>query len=268
MNNIFIHNIFIHNIYFIRPMFSLCIPTMDRFDNFLIQYLPKYLEMDLINEIVISDENGNDAAKIREAFPDNPKLRIFVNESCLGPLLNKVRVCSHASNEWIALIDSDNFADQDYFIAAKDYLDKHISVDQKNIILAPCRGNPDFNWTHLTGFIYKMGSFVENRRIEEQIRLYPSAGHSSTLMNTGNYIINKYLIDNIDFSKDPNIPKTDPCDVIYFNKTLFEKLDMNLHVVPNMEYTHSIHPDSIYSKKHMQFWDFIVHVHDEFHNLP
>ena len=42
-----------------KTMFSLCIPTMDRFDKFLSRYLPKYLANEYINEIIITDENGN-----------------------------------------------------------------------------------------------------------------------------------------------------------------------------------------------------------------
>ena len=54
-------------------MFSLCIPTMERFDIFLSRYLPKYLANEYINEIIITDENGNDIEKIKLAFPDNSK---------------------------------------------------------------------------------------------------------------------------------------------------------------------------------------------------
>ena len=45
-------------------MFTLCIPTLNRFDDFLSKYLPKYLENNLINEIIITDENGDDVNKI------------------------------------------------------------------------------------------------------------------------------------------------------------------------------------------------------------
>lgn len=44
-------------------MFSLCIPTMNRFDSYLKNNLEKYLQNNLIDEIVISDENGNDIKK-------------------------------------------------------------------------------------------------------------------------------------------------------------------------------------------------------------
>ena len=44
--------------------FTLCIPTMDRYDNFLSKNLPLYVDNPLINEIIITDENGNDVDKI------------------------------------------------------------------------------------------------------------------------------------------------------------------------------------------------------------
>jgi hypothetical protein len=48
---------------------SLCIPTIDRWD-FLSVNLPKYLANPYINEIIITDENGNDAKKIKETFDE------------------------------------------------------------------------------------------------------------------------------------------------------------------------------------------------------
>ena len=65
---------------------SLCIPTMDRFDNFLNKVLDNYIELlkkQIIDEIIICDENGNDFEKINEKysnFIDNGgKLRVFKN---------------------------------------------------------------------------------------------------------------------------------------------------------------------------------------------
>ena len=75
---------------------------------FLKNNLTKYLQIDLIDEIVICDENGEDVKKIQRDFPNNDKLRLFVNEK-LGHFLNKIAYVKQAKNEWIALIDSDNF---------------------------------------------------------------------------------------------------------------------------------------------------------------
>jgi hypothetical protein len=143
-------------------MFSLCIPTIDRFDNFLINYLPKYLENEYISEIIITDENGNDIEKIKQKFGDIEKLVLIRNEYKLGPFLNKLKACKQAKNEWIALIDSDNFADKNYFLTAKDYLENNIR-EEKNIILAPCFAKPNFNYSQFSGLIYKKG-FFENKK--------------------------------------------------------------------------------------------------------
>jgi hypothetical protein len=126
-------------------MFSLCIPTIDRFDLFLKKYLQEYIDNDLINEIIITDENGNDIEKIKQFYPDNPKLILVKNESILGPFLNKLKACNLAKNEWIALIDSDNFADKNYFLVAKKYINDNIN-NQKNIILAPSFAKPKFKY--------------------------------------------------------------------------------------------------------------------------
>lgn len=246
-------------------MFSLCIPTMDRFDNFLSKYLSKYLNNEYVNEIVITDENGNDIEKIKHAFPNNQKLVLIKNEKQLGPFLNKLNVCSFAKNEWIVLMDSDNFAYKDYFILAKKYIEEKIG-EQKNIILAPCKARPNFDYSHLSGFIYKKGNFNQNNNLEKQlIQKYNSP--STTLMNTGNYVLNKYLIDNLNLQNEVNNINNSPVDVIYFNTLLFEQLDLNMHVVPNLEYDHVVHDGSVYIQTSSNFREFINLVHNRYNNI-
>ena len=84
-------------------MFSLCIPTMNRYDDFLAKNLPNYIKNEYINEIIITDEDGNDIDKIMSTFPNNEKLNLIKNETKLGPFLNKHKACSFAKNEWIVL---------------------------------------------------------------------------------------------------------------------------------------------------------------------
>lgn len=246
-------------------MFTLCIPTMDRFDNFLSKNLPKYLTNELISEIIITDENGNDVNKIKNTF-SNDKLKLFINEQRLGPFSNKISACSKASNEWIVLIDSDNFADNNYFLVAKKYIDDNIR-EEKNIILAPSFAKPNFNYSHLAGFIYKKGNFHNNKNLESSL-INTSYSPSTTLMNTGNYIINKYLIDNLNLSNETeNIKMSSACDVIYFNTLLFEQLDLNLHVVTNLEYEHVVHNGSVYIQTHKLFEKFNNYVHHRYNKL-
>ena len=169
-------------------MFSLCIPTMDRFDKFLSTYLVKYLENEYINEIVITDENGNDIEKIKSAFPDNNKLILIKNQTRLGPFLNKISACSAAKNEWIVLMDSDNFADKNYFITAKKCIEEIIG-EQKNIILAPSKALPNFDYSHLSGITYKKGNFNLNKKFEE-INKRPHNSPSTTFM---------YVVPNLEY---------------------------------------------------------------------
>lgn len=247
-------------------MFSLCIPTIDRFNDFLNKNLPLYLDNDLINEIIITDENGNDIEKIKTAFPNKNKLVLIQNETQLGPFLNKLKACSFAKNEWIVLIDSDNYADMNYFIVAKEYIEQN-NVKYKNIILSPCKANPHFNFSHLSGYIYKKGSFQINHDLENQV-INDNYRNSEIIMNLGNFVINKYLIDNIDLSLEiENIKQSSACDVIYFNTLLFEQLDLYFHVVPNLEYEHVVHDGSIYTQTNHYFKHFNEMTHQRYRNL-
>jgi hypothetical protein len=250
-------------------MFSLCIATIDRYDNFLNKYLLDYLDNNLINEIVITDENGNDVKKIElnlKGHKNFSKLVMIINDTKLGPFLNKYKACKLAKNEWIVLIDSDNFANIKYFETAKEYILKNVN-NHKNIILAPSKAKPNFDYSHLNGFIYKNGDFKKNRIKENNLKKSNNS-QSMILMNTGNYVLNKYLIDNLDLSKElNNISNSSSCDVIYFNTLLFEQLDLNLHVVPNLEYDHVVHNGSIYIQTHSLYRNFANIVHQRYNKL-
>lgn len=245
-------------------MFSLCIPTVDRYDKFLKKYLPKYIENKLINEIVICDENGKDVEKIQRDFKSD-KLKLYVNDNKLGPFLNKLKCCRLANNIWIALIDSDNFADYKYFEIANEYI-RDVVTDEKTI-LAPSFAKPDFDFKHLSGLVYKKNNFNNNKNHEQKYNVELKQ-HSSVLMNTGNYILNKYIIENINIDNDSNLIKnSSACDVILFNTLVFEQIDCEMHVVPNLEYEHVVHPDSTYIKEHKQTQSCIDTVHNRYYKL-
>jgi len=237
-------------------MFTLCIPTMDRFDRFLDKNLQFYLKNNLISEIIITDENGKDYDKIEKKF-NHKKLRLFKNEYKLGPFLNKLKCCKLASNEWIVLMDSDNFADLSYFEIAKEYIcSNNIS---KTSILSPSFAKPCFDYRYLSGIINKSNLNTYNQKQDRNML--------PILMNTGNYIINKHLIHDIDISNEHEIDKSSACDVIYFNTLLFEQFDLQFHCVSGMEYEHVVHPGSIYTISHLQFVEFNKKIHKRFNKI-
>lgn len=127
-------------------IFSLAIPTMDRYDKYLKHNLPKYIQNEYIREIVICDENGNDYEKIQKDFGNNNKIKLYKNYSKLGPLKNKIKTMTLCSCDHIALIDSDNFVDYDYFEQAM------VFGTCQSTILLPSYSLPRSNFTDMQIF--------------------------------------------------------------------------------------------------------------------
>ena len=92
--------------------------------------------------------------------------------------------------------------------------------------------------------------------------------NTETFINTGNYVLNKYLIDNLNLDEEMHhIHFSSACDVIYFNTLLFEQLNLNMHVVPNLTYSHVVHDGSIYTKTCNEFRQFNEYVYQRYKKL-
>jgi len=244
--------------------FTLCIPTMERYDKFLSKSLPLYIDNPLINEIIITDENGNDINKIINSNINRDKLKLYKNKNRLGPFLNKLSACKYALNEWIVLIDSDNFADFNYFNNAYEYI--KTLENTKYTIISPSFAKPEFNFKHLQNKTINKFNLREIVNFDNTYRGSYSSLH--ILMNTGNYILNKSLINDLDISKEiNNIQYSSACDVIYMNTLFFEQFNLNFHVLSNLEYYHAIHDDSIYKKTNIYFRKFNNSIYNRFRLL-
>ena len=88
-------------------------------------FIPRYLKIPMVREIVICDDaNSGDAAALRSWLPttdiqpaDQARVRIFDNETSerLGGFRNKVRCLGLATQDWVSLVDSDNFASPEHY---------------------------------------------------------------------------------------------------------------------------------------------------------
>jgi len=223
---------------------SLCIPTMNRFDTFLNNYIKKYinyLNKNIIDEIIICDENGNDYEKILNSYSEllsnnDSKFRIYKNDEILGVFKNKLKVCSLATNQYIALIDSDNFCDETYFIRAKNYILQNEDKFSKHIILSPSFAKPRFNYKH----------FENSVVTKYNLKNYYHVHMFEVLLNTGNYILNKNIIENITYD-DSVMHLITAGDVLFFNLLAFQQFeDLELHVIKDLEYDHVVHDGSTY----------------------
>jgi predicted DNA-binding ArsR family transcriptional regulator len=239
---------------------SLCIPTMNRFDTFLQKNLIKYLKNSFITEIIICDEIGNDSYKIIEYFPNeikNKKIQVYVNDTILGPFKNKLNVCNKANYDLIALIDSDNYCDEQYFKIITNYISNNKS--SQNSIFAPSFAMPNFNYKSLEN------SVITKKNINE-IKNNDKKNVLTTLMNTGNYVLNKNIIKNLNIDNElNNINQSASCDVIFMNTLFFEQYsDFEFHIIKDLHYSHEVHQDSIYLQTHQKHIQFNKEVHNRF----
>lgn len=240
-------------------MFSLCIPTMNRFDNYLKNNLEKYLQNSLIDEIVISDENGNDIKKIKDYFGENRKFKFNINKSRQGPFMNKMICCKLAKNSWIALIDSDNFADNDYFIKMKNFIE--CNKLNEYTILSPDYASKIFQWEYLSktkNNLINKNTFKKLNELDKQyISSHKNVGCLSHLFNVGNFVLNKTIVNNITLKgKGEIITKSNSFDVVLFLLLCFEQLNIDFYLIEDCKYIHESSKDSVYLEYANIYRDF------------
>jgi glycosyltransferase involved in cell wall biosynthesis len=215
---------------------------MNRWNQFLSGYIPEYLKNSYIDEIVICDETGEDAKKITESFGDNPKVRVFVNEKRLGVFRNKDKVVSLAKNDFVCLMDSDNFAPESYFQAWLAYLNG--SPPDDRTIYMPYRTIPQPNHG---GFDYS--KFSGRKITKDTYKQFYHDQPGNVACNTGNYIVSKkfYTETKPGPHLDTYVDRCSAADVRFKNHILWEN-GATAVVVPGMDYHHIVHPDSLYTQ--------------------
>jgi len=238
----------------VNTRISLCIPTMDRFDTFLHKYIPLYLENPHIDEIIICDENGNDYEKIKNLF-SHEKLFVFKNDSRLGALNNKLNVGSRGTSEYLCILDSDNYADESYFLAFKEFI--RTNGADPNTIYSPSIAGP-FNYTNFIGKTITKDNISFSGE--------GAGGGMTCLLNTMNFIIPKKLwMDMIDYIKKNEEPDASfASDAVYFNMIALCCNNCKLEVIPGMTYDHVVHAGSYWTSTSNQSLTFFERLKNRF----
>jgi glycosyltransferase involved in cell wall biosynthesis len=244
------------------PKISLCIPTYKRFDTFLCTNLTRYLENPYIDEIVVCDENGEDSQKISVHFPNEPKIKVYTNETILGAFSNKNRVVTLASNDWVCLMDSDNYAPPSYFEAWISYIESN-GISSKKVYLPmytiPQPNHGGFNYTEF-----------QHLQLDSTTIGQYNIDPLSCMLNTGNYIFHKqnYTESNQHLIEYHRTGVKCVQDVIF--KALLLFLNHSVFVlVPNMAYDHIVHDGSIFLNNvhdYQQTYDHIKRLFSNIHN--
>ena len=211
---------------------SVCIPTMRRFD-FLRESIPKYLENPHVTELIITDETGEDYTAITSAFTHS-KLRVYQNERRLGAIANKQRAASYATCDYVAILDSDNFADIPYFEAFKAYVGANACSDAT--VFAPCFAMPSFNYTRF------IGKQLDRRTVH---LYYPDI---NACLNTMNMVVRRSFLETYNLMEDTPwcVDADGSHDALYFSLFSIFVKKATLVVVPGMVYEHRVHGGSWY----------------------
>ena len=216
---------------------TVAIPTMDRW-TFLKEQVPKYLNDPNVSYVVISDENGKDVNVICEMEMDShAKLRLYQNDAVLGVYGNKRECFLKAPSEWVAVLDSDNKFEPDFFEAflkAK----KRDGVLAKNTIY--CAGNIEYLdlQTNQTEFKTKQFSGMKISRNNWNSVLQMRGWNF--LLNDGNCIWPREVIKHFPSLPEDQIVGTDS---IFFMRQAIQA-GYTLSVEPTMHYIHTVHDGS------------------------
>lgn len=216
------------------PPLTIAIPTMRRW-SFLKDSIPVFLSRPEVGEVVVCDETGEDYTSIKESsFGNHPKLRLYKNEQRLGIYENKSKVLGLSKCEWVALLDSDNVFNEEWFemLHELDFSDKKRifasadfkSVDVKTgVVKRECQ---EFSGLMLNSNNWNM-TLTKNKW--------------NFLLNDGNWIVPRSVIETL-----PTNIKSDKllaADAIFMARC-FVKGGYSIYYVPDFEYTHIIHAGS------------------------
>jgi hypothetical protein len=229
---------------------SLCIPTLRRFDDFLKENLERYTKSPWIDEIVICDEDGDDVQKICEHFSDEylEKMVLITNEERLYAFRNKEKVVGYARNEWICLMDSDNYAPLSYFESWYSFVQK--DGLKKDVVYMPIQTmestkicDDDCGETKI-GFDFTKYS---NVRYEKSNMSQYDIEPMGCLFNTGNYIFHKsnYDTSEVEGTFSNLIENIYAVDVVFKNLLMLRK-GSKFVIVPEMKYFHVVHQGSFF----------------------
>jgi len=219
--------------------FSVAIPTMNRYEKYLKEYIPKYLKNNFIKEIVICDENGNDYEQILKEYPNEPKIKLYKNDKKLGALRNKIKVMSLCNSKYIALIDSDNFVDEQYFTKALEF-----GLNEKTVVCPSYSHDGRGNFKHMQ-FYNPISKYNWNTVIQTR-GMFPC-------LNDGNCIFPKIIstdLEKIDTNIEPY--GSDAYVILQF------VISMGYDVCfADMTYVHPVSEDSLWIETESQSLSFM-----------
>ncbi len=203
---------------------EICIPTYNRWE-LTIDAFRKVLFDYRVKYVTIYDDCSTDDSydRLKQSFKYSPKVRIYKGEKNLDCYFAKHKAVELATEDFVIILDSDNQIDASYLdaIYAQEW--------NKNTILAPEYLKPAFNFLKWSG----------TTLTKENVAQYANTALVTTSCNAMNFFINREEYLKIwDGSINPGT-----FDSLYFSYCWL-KAGNRIHITPNMQYEHKMHPDN------------------------
>lgn len=235
-------------------LITLALTTYNRFE-FLVEAIAHVKDHPNIGEIVISDDASTDGSLLRlrkhflaaDSPHYHPKVKIFTNERNLDCYANKAKAVEHATCPWVILFDSDNVMPLAYL---KLLLNQY--PWQRCCAYLPVYAEPHFDYRAFSGLV------VNRTNVAEHL----DRKNFTTALNTANYFFHRDEYLRVwDKSVDPHT-----ADSIYMNYRWLAAGN-SLVFVPNLTYSHRVHPQSHYKLNHKKTGGFAKMVEDKLRQL-
>jgi len=198
-------------------------------------YILKQLERDfftmsggLIDEIVIQDDCSEDYDLLKPHESEN--VRLFKNEKNLSPLLSRVNLVKNCKNDWVLLMDSDNFLEKNCFDKIKE-----LELNDETTY-CPDFARPNFGFKVFSNVLMDM-EFVKPKIPNLDMQIF---------LNTGNFLINRNNYLKVSEKIDESFAYW-AVDVIYFNY-LWLSSGYKLFCIKDYEYDHTLRGDSYWAR--------------------
>jgi hypothetical protein len=226
---------------------TVAIPTMNSWRGFLRGQLPVYLDHPAISYVIICDETGNDIIDMyEERIIDHPKLRVYQNDIILGAYENKRQCMLKAPTKWVAVLDSSNLFDPEFFNAFINCIMRK-GEPKKTIYCAglaerflPLTASTEVRTEHFNG----MKVSYDNWNTILEIREW------DILLNSGNIIWPTKVVRHF-----PEISKeiSDGIDNILFIQAAI-RAGYTMSIEPTMHYVHTVLDDTYTSDLDVKDW--------------
>lgn len=201
------------------------------------QYIEQQLSQDyfkmssgLVDEIVIQDDFTEDYNKLKPY--ETESIKFFQNPKRLLPLLSRVEMLKNCKNDWVLLMDSDNFLTQKSFDSLNSF------IPEPSIIYMPGFAHPEFDFKS-----QYPDTFIDIKLAANRVG-QPGVNWINVLLNTGNYLVPRLEYIEVAKTIDSQLPVC-PCEVLYFNY-LWLKAGKRFFCKSDYEYNHTQRPDSFY----------------------